>query len=286
VLVWFAADIATAVIGVRGWLAAGVCAVVAGVGLFVVALTRASVVDVAPGSVGYAAAGVGAGIQMMAVEPWMPQYLPSWALPLGLAVSLLLVVAAVAHSLTAELTLRAGRIVGSVVVAAAGLTGAVLHYVTAWRQTDRGGELWVQLTLVAAVAVTATACALPHGRSVRGRWWAAPGAMVLVLIGGLSLFLAAVRLGYLPQDIAFGLDGLSGLSGEWFDDPVAGAVLGASIALLALWPKALSTPDSPLATEAPPPEPLGPPTRPAPQAAPGVPEVLSWPSTPEAASVR
>src|SRR5262249_8400646 len=140
-----------------------------GVGLFVVALTRATVEGVPAGSVGYAAAAAGGGIQMMAIKEWMPQYLPSWAFQLGLAVSLLLVVAAVVHSLTAGLAGRGGPTVRGVVVAAAGTAGAVLHYVTARHETDEG-VLWVQLTLVAAVAVAATACALPSAGRVRGRW--------------------------------------------------------------------------------------------------------------------
>jgi hypothetical protein len=284
VLVWFAADLAIAVVGPRGWLAAGICAVVAGVALWVMALTSTTVAVASPGSVIYAAAAAGAGIEMMAIKAWMPQYLPSWAFQLGLAVSLLLVVAAAVHTLTADLTVRAGQVVGAVVLATAGIAGAVLHYVIARHETDRGSEVWMLLTLVAAVAVAATAGALSSARTIGV--WGATGAVVLVVIGTLPLFWASLMLAYLPQDLAFALDGLAGLSGEWFDDTLAGAALGVSVALVALLPKALSTPDSPLATDAPPPpEPPSPPGRPAPEAVPGVPEVLSWPSDPDAVPV-
>jgi hypothetical protein len=135
------------------------------------------------------------------------------------------------------------------------------------------------------VAVAATAGSLSSARTIRV--WGATGAVVLVMIGTLPLFSATIWLAYLPQDVAFALDGLAGLSGEWFDDTVAGAALGVSVALLALFPKALSIPDSPLATDAPPaPEPPSPPERPAPEAVPGVPEVLSWSSDPDAVPVR
>jgi hypothetical protein len=286
VLGWFAADIVLTTIGVQGWLSAAICAVVVAVGLGTVALTGPPVAGVAPGSIIHAAAAAGAGIHLMAINGWMPLYLPSWIFQLGLAVTVLLVGAAVVHTLTSAGAARAGRLLGALVVAAAGLSGAVVHYLTARVGSERGLADWLLLTLVAATAVAATACALSAAGRIRGLWWAATGAVVLVVIGALPLWVAAFFIGSLAQDVAFGLGGLLGLSGEWSNDTVTGAVLGVSVALVALWPTALSTPDSPLATPAtPPPPPPDRPTARAPVAVPGVPEVLTWPADPERAPV-
>jgi len=206
---------------------------------------------------------------------FMRPHVPSWAFQVGLAVTLLLVIAAAVHTLTTGLPVRVRQIVGAVVVATVGIAGPVLRYVTAGDATQ-ARQLWVWLTPLAAAAVAAAACALSSGRVAR-LWWAATGAIAVVAIGAVPLHMATARLALLPQDIAFALDGRLGLVGKWFDDPFAGAMFGVSVALLALLPRALSVPDSPLATEPPLAEPLSPPKVPAPVAVPGVPEVLSWP---------
>ena len=95
-----------------------------------------------------------------------------------------------------------------------------------------------------------------------------------LVVGALPLDLATAYQSLLPQDMAFVLEGRPALQSEWYNDTVAGAALGVSLAILALWPRALSTPDAPLATQPPPdppeppdpPDPGDPPTRPAPEA--------------------
>jgi hypothetical protein len=280
VAAWVVADAALDAFGVSGWPVAAAAGVVVAVVLLVLARPR-GVLDAQPPAGPWPVVYSGVSILvafllLRAAEPvagGQGRGWPAWA-PLAVVVlTVLLVVAGVVNALALPAPTGAGRartlwprgrVLAALAVTAVGGAAAVVLGIWALGEPPAGPDLnrtvvdalpFLLPGLVLACALLAgglrpNALAARPARSVLG--WAAAGVVAVVsVVGTAGVVLGADRFLEAPRVL---LSGPAGLADRLVDGAVlvvGGIMAGATLAVLALLPRALSTPDGP----APPPAP-------------------------------
>jgi hypothetical protein len=129
-LAWAAADVVLDLTGVRGWPAAAISAA-AVLAIFgaLLAGPRRSVAGDARWTLLYSGVAVAvAAATFLPVQPWAADVLPAWAVPVGLAVTVLLSISAVVVALAIAPAATPGRARAALLVGVAGAACAVLSY--------------------------------------------------------------------------------------------------------------------------------------------------------------
>ncbi len=242
-----------------GWpVAAGAGAAVA-VGLLVLARPRGVLAGPPPARawpVVYSGVSVlVATLLLSGAAPWMPDQLPAWVVPAAVALSVLLVLAGVLNALAVVPRIGWGRALVALAVVAGG--GALVVAVDLWAVSASPAPAvdWVvDVALPFVMAVPVLACALLAGglgRSLLG--WCAFGVVAVAsVLGTVGVLVSSVQTSALAQTLLRRFVGATAV-GDGRIIVVAGIMAGTTFAMLALLPRALSTPDDSAPLPAPPP---------------------------------
>jgi hypothetical protein len=269
---WVALDVTVHAAGLQGWPWAAASVVVVSAVLARVTAVGATRGPARPGGTSAiiysAAAGLTAILVVWNAENPTSILLPAWVVPAGLVLSLLLVVAAVVNAVAAAPQVGLGRLGSAVGVTLAGGLAAAISYRSS---LEPGTDRLMHALTGPAIGLFAVACVLLAGLVPPPRWWLITGSAVLTSVGAVVAVFGGLSIAsrlhvLLDASFAAAFD---------YSLTLAGVLGGAAVSVLALLPRALSTPDS-LPTAPPAPEPPTVPVRPAPLARPDVPEILEW----------